>query len=328
MFRSRKHSLKVKSYCINQAEVLGQGAFGIVFKGTDAKKNTIAAKQIDAIKHPRVLTQDMDRLTKLDHPNVMKILDVDKSQKVVWMMMPLCDYGDLNNIYRTREVSHEMNIDVMKQIAAGISYLHSQDIVHRDIKPGNILISSEAPLRLLLADFDVSKCFNQEIVTSLMSSNVGTLAFKAPEFFQRTSDFKIEYHRNVDTYAAGLAFLAILQAKKGQKMLIPHIETPMDDSEFHAPSIGLLISERIKYNVPELNIVTLNGPAINLKWLISQMTCVNPEKRLSAHKVLDVLNLDHLETDLEVRVQFPLLRRFLDHAICDFYCLFACLKLW
>ena len=84
-----------------------------------------------------------------------------------------------------------------------------------------------------------------------MSSNVGTLAFKASEFFQRTTPGKIEYHRNVDIYAAGLTFLALLQAEKGQKMLIPRIETPMDDSELHTDSIGRLIAERIKYNVPE-----------------------------------------------------------------------------
>ena len=122
-----------------------------------------------------------------------------------------------------------------------------------------------------------------------MTSNVGTLAFKAPEFFQRTTPGKIEYHRNVDIYAAGLTFLAILQAEKGKKMLIPQIETPMDDSEYHAPSIGLLISERIKYKVPELSIVKIEGPQGSLKWLISQMTCINPEKRLSAMEVILIL---------------------------------------
>ena len=219
------------------------------------------------------------------------------------MMMPFCEHGDLNYFYKRNEVSHEMNIDGMKQIMAGISYLHSQDIVHRDIKPGNILVSAETPLRLLLADFDVSKCLDPEVETSLMTSNVGTLAFKAPEFFQRTSPGKIEYHRNVDIYAAGLTFLAILQAEKGKKMLIPQIETPMDDTELHVPSIGLLISERIKYNIPELNIVTLNGPLSNLKQLISEMTCVNPEERLSAVKILDILSWQSV-THGQVRVQF------------------------
>ena len=58
--------IKVKSYSIDQKEVLGQGAFGVVFKGNDAKKNVVAAKRIDGQKHPKVLTQDLNRLLLLD----------------------------------------------------------------------------------------------------------------------------------------------------------------------------------------------------------------------------------------------------------------------
>ena len=282
--------IKVKSYSIDTRDVLGQGAFGIVYKGRDAKKNTIAAKRIDGDKHPRILTQNLDRFLQLDHLNVMKILDVAKTDKVLWIIMPFCELGDLNQFYETREVSSEENTDLMKQITAGIKYLHSKDIVHRDVKPGNILVASQFPLRLLLADFDVCKCRDPEVETSLMTSNVGTLAFKAPEFFQRTSPGKIEYHRNVDIYACGLTFLAILQAEKGKKMLIPQIETPMDNSEFYVQSIGQLIAERIKYKVPELNIVKIEGPQKRLKQMISLMTCLNPEERLSAGRVLYILH--------------------------------------
>ena len=293
--------IKVKSYSIDQRDVLGQGAFGIVYKGTDSKKNKIAVKRIDGDVHPRILTQNLDRLMKLDHPNVMKILDVEKNENIVWMMMPFCGLGDLNHYYRTRDISPETNLEVMKQIMAGVSYLHSEDIVHRDIKPGNILVATELPLKILLADFDFSKCLDPEVVTSLMSSNVGTLAFKAPEFFQRTSPGRIEYHRNVDIYAAGLTFLAILQAEKGKKMLIPRIETPMDETELHTDSIGRLITERIKYKVRELNIVKTEGEQKRLKRLISGMTCVNPEERLSAGRVLYILhNPDSVDGDEKV----------------------------
>ena len=71
MFGAKKHLIKVKSYSINQAQVLGSGAFGIVFRGSDTKKNTIAAKRIDGDKHPKVLTQNLDRILHLDHPNVI-----------------------------------------------------------------------------------------------------------------------------------------------------------------------------------------------------------------------------------------------------------------
>ena len=99
LFGAKKHLIKLKSYSINQGLILGQGAFGVVFKGSDAKKNTIAAKRIEGTLHPRILTQDFDRLLQLDHPNVLKILDIEKNGSIVWMIMPLCELGDLNNHY-------------------------------------------------------------------------------------------------------------------------------------------------------------------------------------------------------------------------------------
>ena len=169
MLGINKRMIKVKSYSIDQSDVLGQGAFGIVYKGKDAKKNMVAAKRIDGNVHPTILTQQLDKLVQFDHPNVMKILDVEKRVHIVWMMMPFCELGDLNYFYKKREVSKDTNIDVMKQIMAGIEYLHSQDIVHRDIKPGNILVASETPLRLQLTDFDICKCLDPEVETSLMT---------------------------------------------------------------------------------------------------------------------------------------------------------------
>ena len=278
---------------------MGQGAFGIVFKGSDPEGNTIAAKRIDGDKHPRVLTHDVDRFVQLEHQNVMRILDVEKSQTVVWMVMPFCEVGDLNHYFRGGDVPHETKVDIMRQIAAGIRYLHQHDIVHRDIKPGNILVASDHPLVIQLADFDLCKCLDPEVETSLMTSNVGTTAFKAPEFFQRTGPTP-EYHRNVDIYAAGLTFLAILQADKDKKMLIPQIETPQEDSEFHVPSIGQLISERIKYKVQELRIVKIEGPQRSLKSLIDEMTRVDPKERLSAGAVEE-----HLEKEASVGSTSP-----------------------
>ena len=152
--------LNVKFYSIDQAEVLGQRAFGIVYKGSDNKRNTIAAKRIDGNKHPRILTQDLNKLMQLHHPNVIKILDVVKNGHIVWMIMPFSELGVLNHFYRERHVPYNLKLSTMKQIAAGINYLHSKDVIHRDIKPGNILVASEVPMRLLSADFDVIKCLD------------------------------------------------------------------------------------------------------------------------------------------------------------------------
>ena len=296
----------VKGYTIYAKDILGKGAYGIVYKAIDADGKKVAAKMID-ISNKHLLDEiitDVEKLLRLDHQNIVKLYDIHQEENVVWVFMELCEYGDLNKFFSKNSLTQQQTLEVMTQIAGGISYLHQNDVVHRDIKPDNILVASNSPIEIKLTDFDVSKFFEPHFDTSAMSTDVGTLAFKAPEFFQRTPEGKLVYHRNVDCYAMGLTFLALLQANKDTKQLKPHIETPQNDSELHAFSVGQLIAERIKYNVKELNIVKTEKVSpkptsqsgvkpfderLRIKSIIQKMTCAKAEDRLSADQVLALL---------------------------------------
>ena len=293
MFRKRD-SWKIKSYTVSAKDVLGCGAYGVIYraeKGIFKKK--VAAKQIDGEKHPRVLTQDLGRLKNLTHKNIAEIFDIHHMQKekIVWMFMELCHHGDLDTFFRKKTFTLRMGLDVMTQSASAIEYLHSQNVIHRDIKPADILIGQDMPLIIKVTDFEVSKFLNANYETSAMSSNVGTEAFKVPEFFQRSDKKKISYHRNVDTFALGLTCLAMLQAKPG-KGLVPHTETTQDYSELNLIPIGKVIADRVKYKSGELNIINVTDDtgAVSArnetKKLIRQMTCITPTDRLLATAVV------------------------------------------
>ena len=159
---------------------------------------------------------------------------------------------------------------------------------------GNILVTSGRSIGIKLSDFDLSKILDPDASTSGMSSNVGTPAFKAPEYFQffeQNRQRKIRYHRNVDVYALGLTYLALLQAVQGQN-LRPQIETAQEDAELWVPSIGQLISERIKYKIDELRIVVVEGKEMTskIKSIIQKMTAIDPKQRLRAAKLVDALH--------------------------------------
>ena len=306
-FIEKDSIFKVNTYTIDThlKKILGKGAYGIVYRATDTHGKEIAAKTIDGKKHPRILMQDVNRLLHLDHQNIVKIFDFNKKDETFWMFMEFCCYGDLNDFFHKTKLQMKENLEIMKGLAGGINYLHCQNIIHRDIKPANILIACTSPVVPKLTDFDLSKSLDPDYETSVMSSNVGTNAFKAPEFFNRVGG-KLRYHRNVDIYAAGLTFLTLIQGREKSKQLIPQIETPRDESELHVQSIGQLIAERIKYKVQELNIVriVLARPESGTKSddekqeeelkkevrkVIKRMTCVDPTERLTAVEVLHFL---------------------------------------
>ena len=282
-------SWTVKEYTVYAKEVIGCGSFGIVYKASDCSGKSVAAKSINGKMNPRLLKQNLKNLLHLDHQNIVKVMDIHKEEDMLWIFMQFCKEGDLNKFMLGRHNSSEGILEVMTQIVSGVEFLHKSRIVHRDIKPANILVYRANPLSLRLTDFDFSKCLDPNVQTSVMTSNVGTLAFKAPEFFRRTQEGKIRYHKNIDIYACGLTFLALVQAKKGDKMLIPQLETADDPSELIAP-IGLTMVTRQRNGVQELSVVAVDDESSNLrkemKKLIKAMTDFLPRERLTASEVL------------------------------------------
>ena len=307
-------SWAIQGYLVSAREILGRGAYGVVYAATKEQEKKIAAKSINGKLHPRILNQDLNKLLQLDHPNVIKIFDFFRENDTddFWMFMELCKLGDLNKYFEIRDVSQEQKIEIMKQITTGVKYLHENNIIHRDIKPGNILVANDIPLSLKLTDFDFSKFLEDDQETSAMTSNVGTNAYKAPEFYQR-QEGKLLYRRHVDVYACGLTFLAILQSKRGKALLVPHLETADDQADLINPIASTIVT-RMKYNHKNLNIVKIEDPSHassavflqnEIRKLIEKMTCVNPHDRMSALDVLHTLHdLDQSEKTTSVTMTF------------------------
>ena len=287
--------MEVGQYIVNTGVVLGKGAFGIIHTAFASNGEEVAAKRIDG-KNPikmQKVTKDLEKLHKLKHKNIVKVLDVYQEETVIWVMMELCDKGDLTSYIEAQstKITDTESLNIMLGIAQGVDYLHNKNVIHRDIKPENILLSRGILTVAKLTDFDLSKFLEEGYDTSVMTTDVGTRAYKAPEFWKRTADGKLNYHRNVDVYAMGLTFLAMVQ---GKKKLCPTIETPLDASELHQP-IGALIAERIRFKIEPLEIISdnislsLSPKQRKIRCLVQKMTKVQPKERLQAKAVVKEL---------------------------------------
>ena len=274
MATSSKTEMKLGDFTVDVSGHIGSGAMGVVHPATDAKGNKVAVKRICG-KNDRSMakvSKDLHRLIQLKHRNIVKFHNIKHLKSAIWLVMEYCPHKDLDQFSRKQELNHYQTFMIMGQITRGLEYLHRKNIIHRDIKPSNILVKSNNPIWIKLTDFDFSKFLEEEFGTSLMTTNVGTPAFKAPEFFQRNEELKIHYHRNVDLYALGLTFLAMIQENKG---LVPRIETPSDSSELHQP-IGRLIAERIKYDKKPLDVIPEDKNSI-AAWFFSSATAGSAE---------------------------------------------------
>ncbi len=293
------------NFVVDLDKVLGRGAFGTVHDAADNDGRKLAAKRIDGKEEEKVeeLGTFLKELVKLDHKNVVKVYDVTREGKTLWMFMEFCHLGDLVHFFQKKDVTvspvsrpaaDNEKFMLMLDIAKGVEYLHSKNVIHRNIKPNNTLVShgDYSKPTAKLTDFDLSKFLEEPYSTSVMSSNVGTQAFKAPEFFLRNEKGQLKYHRSVDVYAMGLTFLAMIQENA---YLFPRIETPNEPGEVSTP-IGLLMWERQKYKIEPLQIVKEEDISRideyssdlwrKVRGVIKNMTHVTPENRTVAAEVV------------------------------------------
>ncbi len=208
---------KVAEYEISLRKRLGKGAYGSVYSARDQKGNEVAAKEIEKDPTSRGALREIDNANKqklLNHVNIVKIIETYNKDEV-WLFLELCDGGDLNNFCRQHfDAFKDIKLNIMMDVARGLSFLHDKRIAHRDIKPENILIQQEKGTQCVkLTDFGLSKFHPADSPTSAMHTNLGTHTYKAPEFWDIKQDGELTYHKNVDVYAMALTFLAMLQAR-------------------------------------------------------------------------------------------------------------------
>lgn len=217
-------------------EVLGFGSHGtIVFKGF-FENRPVAVKRMlidfyDVASHEINLLQESD-----DHSNVIRYFCSQEHNKFLYIALELCS-ASLEDVIEKKREDLKLHIEKSKilfQIANGVNHLHSLKIVHRDIKPQNILVVSSKrqkktgsddgnSVRFLISDFGLCKRLDadQSSFRGTTANAAGTSGWRAPELLLDTSpaystntnkyiDSRVRLTRSVDIFSAGCVFYYVL----------------------------------------------------------------------------------------------------------------------
>ena len=192
---------RIGIYKYSEADVLGKGSFSIVYRGINTcTDETVALKVIDLEKHrneEKHLLRELEVMKELHHKHVVALYDTirrtskKKQIDLLYIIMEYCGGGDLSVL--KPPVAERDWQRYFSQIVSGLKYLRGKDILHRDIKPKNILLTSEHTIKI--ADFTFSRHVQRQDV---MSTLCGTPYYMAPELL-----FNEAYNVKSDIWSLG-----------------------------------------------------------------------------------------------------------------------------
>ena len=130
-----------------------------------------------------------------DSPNIVKLFEIYEDTHKIYMILELMKGKDLYSAIKNKTFKEKEIYEIFSQILSGLTFLHEHKIMHRDLKPDNILFSSDSLSNLKIADFTLSEYFENNKKFTL---KCGTPGFMAPEIISGKG-----YDEKVDIYSLG-----------------------------------------------------------------------------------------------------------------------------
>jgi tRNA A-37 threonylcarbamoyl transferase component Bud32 len=226
-------------------EPLGQGGMASVYKAFDTTlERNVAIKIIrtdtqvsgEQAQFLKRFEREAKALAQLDHPYILKVLDYGEQAGIPYLVMPFVEGGTLKE-KMGQPMPYPEAAALLAPIARALEYAHQSKIIHRDVKPANILISrSGAPI---LSDFGIAKMIESGESTQLTATGVGigTPDYMAPEQWLGKAD------PHTDMYSLGIVFFQMVTghlpftAETPAAVLIKHLQDPLPRPRLFVPSL-------------------------------------------------------------------------------------------
>jgi len=193
-------------------EKIGDGGMAVVYKGKDKLLNRFIAVKILRPEFTKDATfvenfkRESQAAAGLSHPNIVGVYDVGREGNINYIVMELIEGDTLNKIIeREAPMDYRKVIDISKQVAQALRIAHKNKIIHRDVKPHNIMITEDGVVKL--ADFGIARAVN-DATLSTGSKIVGSVHYFSPE--QARGNYVDE---RSDIYSLGIVMYEMLTGK-------------------------------------------------------------------------------------------------------------------
>jgi tRNA A-37 threonylcarbamoyl transferase component Bud32 len=194
-------------------DLIGVGGMGAVYRARQKKLDREVAIKVvrPDISESQEFSQRFEReakaMARLNHPNIVSIYDFGNTDGIFYYLMELVDGPNLAELAGSESLTPQETLEIVTQVCQAMQYAHDNGVVHRDIKPTNILVNAEGTVKI--ADFGLAKlCSVGDPTTQLTQTQqvFGTPRYMAPEQIESTR----EVDHRADIYSLGVVFYELL----------------------------------------------------------------------------------------------------------------------